>query len=351
MTEIIKFSKEFMPHVVRLFYPDVDKVDARLSYFTQMFTIYEPSPEQSCLMLKGKDRLMACAYLTSFEKMKPGLVYVHLAVNKDLPAEQWSEFWERCVDLAGDFTSSKPIFRLFCGGQDIPPILRDCGFNPIREQIELQAQLDQLPPVQGGDTEDFKIVTLADQPDAEATWLDIFNQGLTVFWDISAFDSETFFKLRKLPGFDFSAFRLGYANGEPIAALYYTVIDINLGVVRINAAATPSNRRSKGFGRRMIRETLIDLRAQGYKTAVIYTDSANQATNLLYKMLGFAVVGTGKVLESSTQPVPKPVEESQPLEPPPVSASKEEAAADEDTTGNKGFYPGLQSVYGSKRDK
>lgn len=346
MTEIIRYSNEFLPHVVRLFYPNSEKVDARLDYFRHQFALYQPSPEQSCILLKEKDRLSACAYLTSLDKIQPGLVYMHLAVDRDIPMEQWPDFWERCTALAREIVPTPPILRIAFSGDAIPPILQERGFKLVREQSELHAELDQLPPMQA-DSEDFSVVTLGEQPEAEDKWLQVFNQGLTVFWDIPPLDRDTLKSFRRLPGFDFSAFRLGVANGEPSAALFYSVIDSSEGIVKINAAATPSSLRSKGFGRRMIRDTLSDLGANGYKTAVIFTDVGNQATNLLFKMLGFKPCGSVKILESrdsaARQPEPAAVQ--------PETPEAEVAAGMDSVTNDPGFFPGLHSVYGDKKKK
>ena len=297
MAEVVQYSNEFLPHVIRLFSPKSTKIDGQLNYFRQLFALYYPGPEQSCLLLKGSDRLLACAHLASLQQIQPGLVYVNLGVDPDLAPDMWKAFWSRCCDLAKTIVKDSPLLRTVVGEKAIPIYLETVGFQVTREQVELHAPLGGLPPVQGS-ANDFEVVSLAEQPEQLAQWLDVFNQGLTVFWDIPPLDTASFQRLRETPGFDPSAFRLGIGGGEPAAALFYSVMDSNSGMVRINAAATASGQRSEGYGRRMIKDALNHLEKQGFSMAVIYTDAANQATNLLFKMLGFRPACTLKILEN-----------------------------------------------------
>jgi len=348
MAEIIRYSNQFLPHVIRLFSPETSKIDCRLNYFRELFALNQPGPEQSCLLVKGKDSLLACAYLISLEKIQPGLVYVNLAVDNELDPVMWNTFWEQCCDLAKTIVKGPPVLRTMVGGDTVPALLQRAGFKVIREQVELHASIGQLPPVQSSATDDFSVVSLADFPEHEKNWLDIFNHGLTVFWDIPPLDTTSFQRLRKNPSYNPSAFRLGIGGEEPAAALFYTVLDSTLGIVRLNAAATSSAKRSKGYGRRMIKETLNFLEQQGFSTAVIYTDAANQAMHLLLKMLGFSPVGTIRILESQKVMGAQP---QSPVEPE-IFAEKEVAASD-DTQENKpgsSFFPGFHSAFNGKKE-
>ncbi|MGI6366128.1 MAG: GNAT family N-acetyltransferase [Bacillota bacterium] len=294
MGEVINYRREFLPHIIRLFSPGIARVDGRLAYFLQLFSLYQPSPEESCLLVKGEDKLLACAYLVTLGGIQENLVYANIAVDRDLPSEDWAALWGRCQELARNLASGPPILRLAVG--EHLPLPEEQGFQVVREYVELHARLGVLPPVQEG-TDDFHVLSLAEAPHLQQAWLDIFNQGLTVFYDIPPINAATFQRLHGAPGYDGTAFRLGLAGDEPATALFYSVLDSNQGLVRINAAATPSGKRSRGFGRRMLKETLNHLEQEGYKEAIIYTDSANQATNLLFKMLGFSPRGKVRVVE------------------------------------------------------
>lgn len=294
MADIIRYRKEFLPHIIRLFCPGSEKVDGHLCYFQQLLSMYRPDPEDSCLLLKDKHRLLACAYMVSLEAIQRNLIYVNLAMDSELSEKDCEEFWVRCHDLARTLVPDSPILRITVGGNPTLPGISN--FKEVREYVELNATLGQLPVAQEG-ADDFQVVSLADQPQLEEQWLEAFNQGLTVFWDMPLLDSAAFSRLRNLPGYDGAAFRLGLEEGEPVTALFYSVLDSNQGLVRINAAASPSGTRGRGFGRRMLKDTLSHLEQQGLKAAILYTESSNQATSLLYKMMGFVPQGKTKIME------------------------------------------------------
>ena len=295
MAEVISYQKEFLPHIIRLFAPGSPRVDAHLGFFQQLFALYQPAPEQSCLLLKGADRLLACAYLVSLSPAQPNLIYVILAVDAELPQQDWEGFWQECWRIAESLAPGPPILQTAVGGA-IPGCMRATGFQVVRRQVELHASLGQLTPVPA-EEQGLNIISLAREPAREGQWLEVFNHGLTVFWDMPQLDSAAMQRLRTAPGFDGEAFRLGLDGEEPVSALFYTVLDTDRGVVRINAAATPFTKRSKGFGRKMLRDTLGHLESIGLREAVIFADAANQATNLLFKMLGFAPAGIVRILE------------------------------------------------------
>ena len=349
MAEVVSYSNEFLPHVIKLFSPEVQKADARLNYFRQLFALHQPDPNQSCLLVKGRDRLLACAHIVSLDKLQPGLVYINFAADKGgLTPQDWDSLWKRCSELASEIVDGPPTIRTAISGDSIPAFLQSVGFTVAREQLELHAQFGQLPPVQDTGFGDFQVRTLAEQPGLEQQWRDSFNSGLTTLWDIPPIDSETFQRLRNTQGFDPSAFRLGFDAGEPVAALFYSVVDSHLGIVRINAAATPSAKRSKGYGRRMLKDAINHLEQQGYTSAIIFTDSVNQATNLLFKMLGFSPFRAIKILETE-------IVKSVKAESPQALIQDQVAVADDTKDGEDdkpkkqdfGFFPG--GFYDKKR--
>jgi ribosomal protein S18 acetylase RimI-like enzyme len=299
VVEVIKYNNQFLPHVIRLYYPEAMKIDSRLDYFRQTFALFQPGPEQSCLLAKGSEQLLACAYLASFEKIQPGLIFVSLAVDSYMTEQDFTLFWEQCFALARTLVSGPMMLRVGASHQRVSALLAGKGLKVAREQLELHAALGQLPPDQNPGEEDFSVKSLAQQPDLEAQWLDTFNQGINAFWDIPPLDRASLGRMRQASAFDPAAFRVGYSGQEAVAAQYYSVIDRDAGIVRLNLASTPSSKRSRGYGRRMLKDALNYLEQQGFSTAVIYADAASQATGLLYKMLGFQPAGTVKILESA----------------------------------------------------
>src|SRR5690554_737002 len=336
MAEIVRYSNEFLPHIIRLLSPGV-QADGQLDYYRQLFALHKPDPPQACLMVKGSDRILAFTHMASMEHIRPGLVNLTLAVDSQLSAADWNSFWRKCCQLASQNVQARPIFQLAVQGK-VPLFLEKLGFVPVRTELELQADLGTLPPVQKPEPEEFRVISLAENPQLESQWLDLFNRGLTVFWDVPPLDAVSLQRLRQTPGFDPAAFRLGMGDGEPVTANFYSVIDSNLGIVRINAAATPSGKRSRGYGRWMIKDTLNHLEEQGYKTVIIYTSAANQATSLLFKMLGFKPTGKIQILEWSGGGATESL------------AGKEAAATQEELQADAGsaqadFFPVSSSIF------
>ena len=299
MVEVIQYSNQFLPHIARLFFPKATKIESLLDYFRQTFALYQPDPEQACLLAKNSNQLLACAYMSSFEKIQPGLIFVNMAVDMNIDQPAFVSFWQQCRDLAKANLTGSMMFRVAAAGDFLPALLESQGFKVVREQIELHAALGQLPPDQNHGDDDFTVKTLAQQPDLEGQWLDTFNQGAAAFWDVPPLDSSSLKRMRQLSTFDPSAFRLGFSEDEAVAAQFYSIINSDAGIVRLHPASTPSSKRSKGYGRRMLKDALNTLEAKGYSTAVVYADAASQATALLYKMLGFQPIETLKILETS----------------------------------------------------
>ena len=298
MAEVVKYNNQFLPHIARLFYPKTLKVESLLDYFRQTFALYQPDPEHACLLAKNRNQLLACAHMASFEKVQPGLIYVFLAVDKRIDESVFASFWQHCRDLARSNLTGLMMFRVAAAGDFLPALLERQGFKVVSEQIEMHAALGQLPPDQDSVDDDFSVKTLAQQPDLERQWLDTFNQGITAFWDIPPLDDSCFKRMHQAATCDPDVFRLGFSADEAVAAQFYSVIDCDAGIVRLYSASTPSSKRSRGYGRRMLKDALNTLEAKGFSTAVVYADAASQATALLYKMLGFQPAGAVKILES-----------------------------------------------------
>lgn len=292
MAEIIHYRKEFLPQVIRLFYPEDERIDGRFPYFQQRFALYQPAPEQSCLLLKGPDKLLALVHLVPLAGVQPDLLYANIVLDSTLSSEQWDPFWERCLELARSLVSGASVLRT--AARETSVLQEKCGFKVVREQVEMHASLGDLPPVQER-SDSFRVVSLADAPHRQQAWLDIFNQGLAAFYNLQPMDVSCLQRLQGTPGYDGNAFRLGLEGEEAVAALFYWVLDGERGMVHINAPSSGGSGRS--FGRRMLKETLNHLDQKGFKEAILCTDAASQATNLLYKMLGFLPQERIKIME------------------------------------------------------
>lgn len=341
MGEVIQYRKEFLPHVIRLFNPEAQRVDGQLSFFQQRFSYYRPAPEQSCLLLKGADKLLACAYLVPLEGAQPNLLYANVAADKALSPQDRNLFWEHCVGLANTMAPGPPILRIAVDSSTTPP--EAWGFKVVREYVEMHAVLGDLPPGQEGE-DAFHVVSLADSPHWQQSWLDIFNQGLTVFYDLQPMDVPCFQRLQSTPGYDGTAFRLGLEGETPVTALFYWVLDSDLGLVRINSPASPSGSRGRGFGRRMLKETLNYLEQKGLKEAILYTDAASQATNLLYKMLGFVAKGKVKIMECQVGAGKK-------SDKPTTAPTQQEAAPSSDSAMEHSFFTSAHSAFVPRKTK
>ncbi len=296
--DVINYSNQFLPHVIRLYYPGEIKIDGRLDFFRQTFALYQPSPQQSCLLAKDSNGLLACAYMASFEKIQPGLIYTSLAVDSKMGGQDFSEFWEQCMALARTLARGPIMLRVEVSGSHATKLLAEKGLTVAREQVELHASLDQLSQDLHQGEEDFLVISLDQQPELEALWLDIFNQGINALWDIPPLDSGCLDRMRQESVFNPDSFRVGYSGSEAVAAQFYSIVDKDEGVVRIYMSSS----HSRAFGRRMLKETLNSLEQKGFSKAIIYADAASQATNLLYKMLGFVPNGKSVLMECQLPP-------------------------------------------------
>lgn len=345
MGEIIFYRKEYLPRVIRLFHPEVEQVDGWIPHYQQLFSLYQPDPEQSCLLLRGADKLLACAYFVSLEKLQPNLLYAYIQADRALPRGEWNVFWQRCLELAQSLVPGAPVLRT--AAKENSNIQATWGFRVVREQVEMRAALGNLPPVQER-AENFSVVSLADAPHYQQSWMEIFNQGLSVFYNLPPFDLPCLERLQSAPGYDGAAFRLGLVEEEALAALFYWVLDADLGLVRINAPASSSGGRGRGFGRRMLKETLNHLEHRGFTQAVLYADAASQATSLLYKMLGFTPQGKIKIMEYQVSPARVEVaatKEAGARRDEAREPVREPAGNEADHSEEQGFFPAAHSFY------
>lgn len=364
MSTVIQYRKEYLPQVIRLFAPAVERVDGRQAFYQQLFSLHRPPPEQSCLLLGAAKEILACVHFASLEGVQPNLLYANIAVANAISPADWDSFWQRCLELAKSLVPRSPLIRTAIpensGRQET------WGFQPIREQIELYAALAELPPIHER-ADSFRVVSLADAPHLRQRWIDTFNQGLSAFYSLPPIDLPCLQRLESTDGYSGEAFRLGLQDDEAVAALFYQAIDTNLGLARIYAPASASGGRGRGFGRRMLKETLNHLEQAGFKEAVLLADSASQATNLLYKMLGFQPRARIKILEYQLAPAQAAASPAK-AEPIASPASDDdqgfftkahsafehkdtEPRADKEETGDlsHGFYPSAHSAYERKK--
>ena len=56
-------------------------------------------------------------------------------------------------------------------------------------------------------------------------------------------------------------------------------------VVQVGGVYTPPEARSRGYGRAVVAAALLDARAEGTGTAILFTDDANQAAQKAYRAI------------------------------------------------------------------
>lgn len=294
--EIIKYSNEYLPHVVRLNHANEKNIDAKVDYYRQKFAMYRPEPERSCILAKGSDELLAYAHLVSFESLAPGLVFVDMAVKDQITEAEFSPFWAGCCTIAHSFVSGPLRLRARAPSERAASLLAAQGLEKLGQQHELHANLKELPVEQNVEESALSIQSLGSHPELSGTWLATFNKGVTAFWDVPMLDEAALGRMFKVAGFDPSAFHVGFAGKEAVAAQFFSVIDGVAGVVRLNHTAV----RSRAHGRRMLKSTLTYLVEQGFSEAVIFADGSSQAGVLLYKLLGFQILKSVGIYETTS---------------------------------------------------
>ncbi|HCX79778.1 MAG TPA: hypothetical protein DG577_10235, partial [Firmicutes bacterium] len=86
------------------------------------------------MLAKGSEQLLACAYLASFEKIQPGLIFVSLAVDSHMTEQDFTVFWEQCFALARTLVSGSMMLRVASVGDLVPALLAGQGLKVAREQ-------------------------------------------------------------------------------------------------------------------------------------------------------------------------------------------------------------------------
>jgi RimJ/RimL family protein N-acetyltransferase len=79
------------------------------------------------------------------------------------------------------------------------------------------------------------------------------------------------------------------AEGRPVS---YSAFNARLpDVVQVGGVWTPEDLRGRGYGRCVVAGTLLEARAEGVETAVLFTGEENVSARAAYEALGFRVVG------------------------------------------------------------
>lgn len=293
MAEVVRYTREFLPHLVRLFCPRADNIDIPMNFIRCQFAAHG----EHCLLLKGESSLSAVAQLVSLDSVQPGLVYVNLAWGDQITGGDFHRLLSATYSLARELVPD-PRLRITATSNQAE-FLSDWGFAPERELTELVVDATQVPP-QEEDDADYRVISLADDSRLWDPWIDVFNQGIAGLWDHPKADREQIDRMLKVQGLDLHGWRLGLAGDEPVNAIYYQAV--GSGAARIAAAATPFAQRSKGYGRRLLRNLLLYLGEKGFNRASLATDMQNQATILLFKLQGFKPAGQLRVIECSKLP-------------------------------------------------
>lgn len=343
MAELIGFRTEFLPHVTRLFYPGEERITGKINWFRHQMESSGQDLGKTCVLLKGPSKLLGFCWLSTLESRQPGLVQAHIAVDPALAAGDWQVFWAGVRQLAVGLAPRPRLRVILPANLPLADNLTGEGLAKVADLTQFCAQLEthQETPLPG----DFKVVTLAGAPKLADHWVRLFNLGISAFWNQPVWTGEML-KARLAAG-NPEAWRLGLAGNEPVAALFYEVIDGEQGLARINAAATPPAYRNKGYGRLMLKDVLAHLCSKGFKRVYQLADGQNQATALLYKMQGFAPQGIYHVLEGDIQvqvaqaPVAAAREETE--QPPPQENQAETKKQ------NVGFYPMFHTHVSGKR--
>ena len=83
-------------------------------------------------------------------------------------------------------------------------------------------------------------------------------------------------------------------DGEPVAcSLFNTAID---EAVQVGGVWTPPEFRRQGYGRAVVAASLLDARAEGVETAILFTGKGNSAAQKAYEALGFEHIDSYRLL-------------------------------------------------------
>lgn len=296
MADIIPFSDSFLPHVIRLCYPDAKQVEPRIDHLKLQLTIGQS--RQTAVLLKDDSSLLGFAHLYYLDHTKPALLYLRIAAADSAQPEQLEEFWNQIQKTAADLCGKPYRFRTIIPSQsNLCPLLETKGFKPGLELTEFSLAIENLALPEKND-DNIVITSLADDPGLEARWIDVFNQGQDASWIYPPFASEQMETRRQFESFDPGAFHLGLVGNEPVGAMMYEVADSEQGLVDIYTATSAAGKRTRDFARRLLRSMLVHLKVKGYRQARLRAEARHHAGNLLYKLMGFKPGDTTVVWES-----------------------------------------------------
>jgi predicted GNAT family acetyltransferase len=83
-------------------------------------------------------------------------------------------------------------------------------------------------------------------------------------------------------------------RGEPVAcSSFNTAIK---EAVQVGGVWTPPELRSRGYGRAVVAASLLDARAEGVTTAILFTPEDNIPAQRAYEALGFCHIGSYRIV-------------------------------------------------------
>lgn len=83
-------------------------------------------------------------------------------------------------------------------------------------------------------------------------------------------------------------------DGEPVACSSFNTATEE--AVQVGGVWTPPDLRSRGYGRAVVAASLLDARAEGVKTAILFTGEENVPARRAYAALGFRRVGAYRMV-------------------------------------------------------
>ncbi|MTI94370.1 MAG: hypothetical protein FH749_02625 [Firmicutes bacterium] len=278
--QFIPFSKEYLPHIIRLLEPGVENVDNLLPFYSEQFAAYS-GPGDACLLLKSEEQLLVCVHLIAGGE---GRYILRLGKADDLDESYWHNVWHQCCATIGELVSAPVTVQTLIEAESpLAGKLNEIGFSQVRELVEMSYSLDKLPATTT-QMEGFSMVSLKQAPELAPKWIELFNQGMSGVYGIPPWDHAQFERRRQAPGFKPERWQLGYSNGQPLVALYHEPRDVEIGDARLYLTTI---NRSKSFTRKVLYDVLAVLKEQQLSQVNMLFDTQNQATNLMFKLAGF----------------------------------------------------------------
>lgn len=74
-------------------------------------------------------------------------------------------------------------------------------------------------------------------------------------------------------------------------------------IVQVGSVFTPPKQRSRGYARAVVAAALLDARAEGVSTGILFTDQANTPARRAYSALGFEEIGDYRITLANLPPV------------------------------------------------